>query len=313
MSELNKLSNGKYAYLRRLTTEELLELLAVAPVPAASPEKEAYVDALKEAIIEKENENPTGFFPDIDQQWEQFTTHYLPDAEDAADEPDCTEDAVSVHTSRQSLEVPPKRVFRFRRVWRTAVAAAAAVGCVFIIMVTAQAAGVDVFGVVAQWTEDVFSFRQVPPDSVVTESVNGATEEDGTGTGRRNFSSLQEALDAYGITAVHEPAWLPDGYVLSKSCVEYSDAPYLIILYANYVHNRDYIAIDIMSYEGTPSALIQKENERPEPVEFGGITFYLVENASSSVIAWYDEEYEYYVRGTLDKDTLWETAISMYE
>ena len=47
-----------------------------------SPEDEAYVDALEEAIIEKENENPTGFFPDVDQQWEQFVTHYLPDQKD---------------------------------------------------------------------------------------------------------------------------------------------------------------------------------------------------------------------------------------
>lgn len=47
MSELNELSNTKYAYLRSLSLEELLERLAVAPIPAVSPEKQAYVDALK--------------------------------------------------------------------------------------------------------------------------------------------------------------------------------------------------------------------------------------------------------------------------
>ena len=72
MDELKRLDNNQYAYLRQLPIGKLLELLDIAPVPASCPEDEAYVDALEEAIIEKENENPTGFFPDVDQQWEQF-------------------------------------------------------------------------------------------------------------------------------------------------------------------------------------------------------------------------------------------------
>jgi len=83
MNELKKLDNHQYAYLHQIPIGKLLELLDVAPVPASCPEDEAYVDALEEAIIEKENENPTGLFPDVDQQWEQFVTHYLPGAEDA--------------------------------------------------------------------------------------------------------------------------------------------------------------------------------------------------------------------------------------
>lgn len=108
MSELNELSNTKYAYLRSLSLEELLERLAVAPIPTVSPEKQAYVDALKEAIIEKENENPTGFFPDVDQQWEQFVTQYLPEIEETALEPERMEHADFAQTKQQSLEVPPK-------------------------------------------------------------------------------------------------------------------------------------------------------------------------------------------------------------
>ena len=74
MDELKRLDNNQYAYLRQLSIERLLELLNVAPVPASCPEDEAYVDALEEAIIEKENENPTGFFPDAVPQWERVGT-----------------------------------------------------------------------------------------------------------------------------------------------------------------------------------------------------------------------------------------------
>ena len=59
MDELKKLNHDQYSYLRQLPIDKLLELLDVAPVPASCPEDEAYMDALEEAIIEKEKENST--------------------------------------------------------------------------------------------------------------------------------------------------------------------------------------------------------------------------------------------------------------
>lgn len=308
MSELNQLSNGKYAYLSRLSVEELLDLLSVAPIPAASPEQEAYVDALEEAIIEKENETPTGFFPDPDQQWKQFVTYYLPYAEEAVFEPDPAESAAPEHSGQPYPEVPPKRACRLSRAWRTLLVAAVAVGCMLAIMVTAQATGFDVFGAMARWTEDVFSFKQVPSDNELTENLG---EDDGVAEQKQSFSSLQKALDAYGIAQIHEPTQLPDGFVMDRCVVEYSDTPYFIVFYAKYVCDCDQIAINIASHEGEPDALTQKTDEPPETAEFNGITFYFVENDSSSIVAWYDDAYEYYVSGKLSRDILWETAVSM--
>lgn len=310
MSELNQLSNSKYAYLSRFTAEELLDLLSVAPIPAASPEQEAYVDALKEAIIEKENENPTGFFPDPDQQWKQFLTDYLPFAEEAALEPDCAEDTAPEHPDRSSTEVPPKRTRRFSQLWRTLLIAAAAVGCMFAAMVTAQAAGFDVFGAMARWTEETFSFRSVPSNIELTESLDRSGGTDGQ---KQSFSSLQEALDAYGVTQVHEPTQMPDGFVMNECVVEHSNALYRTTFHVGYVNNRDRIAVNIMSYEGKPAILTQKTDEPPDLKEWNGITFYFVENAYSSIVAWYDDTYEYYVSGKLDREILWKIAVSMIE
>ena len=108
MDKSNKLNGCDYGYLCRLPIDKLLELLALAPSLSDKPEDEAYMDALEEAIIEKENENPTGFFPDVDQQWEQFVTYYLPDQKDTALEPERTEHAVSAQINRQSPTIPPK-------------------------------------------------------------------------------------------------------------------------------------------------------------------------------------------------------------
>ena len=149
METSNKHNQNEYSYLRRLPIDKLLELLALAPSLSDRPEDEAYVDALEEAIIEKENENHTGFFPDVDQQWEQFVAHYLPETDQAESEPEPAEHAISPQTTRH---VPQKRVIQLRQAGRTILVAAAVI-CALAIMVTAQAAGVDVFGAMARWNQ----------------------------------------------------------------------------------------------------------------------------------------------------------------
>lgn len=304
MDELKRLDNNQYAYLRQLSIERLLELLNVAPVPASCPEDEAYVDALEEAIIEKENENPTGFFPDVDQQWEQFVTHYLPNVDEAALKPERIEHAVSAQTNQHPLEVPPKRVVRFSRVWRTALVAAAAVACMFAVMVTAQAAGIDVFGAMARWTEDVFSFGQISPDSEVSDNLNG--EAAGS-----EFSSLQAAFDACGMTEVHEPSWLPEGYALDGVDVLDVDDPFLQSFSTSYTDGERVIGISIMSYEGEPITQVQKIGGPVESVEKNGIVFYYIENSVGHTIAWHSDQYEYYLNSNVGKDVLWKVVESM--
>lgn len=313
MDKSNKLNECDYGYLRRLPIDKLLELLALAPALSDKPEDEAYMDALEEAIIEKENENPTGFFPDVDQQWEQFVTHYLPDPKNTALEPECTEHAVSAQINQQqSLTVPPKRVVRFKRVWRTALIAAVAIVCMFAIMVTAQAAGVDVFGAIARWTEDVFSFGRITPDSQVSDAPAQKTAGQGAEVLSSDFASLQEAFDAYGMTEVHEPGWLPEGYVLDRLDVLAMDDPFLLSFSAAYTDGEERVGIDIMSYEGEPATQVQKIDGPVESVEKDGVMFYHIENSVDRTIAWYSDQYEYYVSGGPGDDILWKVVESMF-
>lgn len=309
MEELKRLNNGQYAYLRQLPIGKLLELLDVAPVPASCPEDEAYVEALEEVIIEKESERPTGLFPDVDRQWEQFVTHYLPDAEEAALE----SDLVSEQTNQHPHEVPQKRVVRFSKVRRVALVAAAMAACLLAAMLTAQAAGVDVFEAMAKWTKDIFSFGQLAPDSQVSDGPTQETLGQGAGTPDIGFTSLQEAFDTYGMTAVHEPTWLPEGYTLDSLDVMHWDDPLHVALYTTYANGEDGIGVDVISYEGEPSMQVQKTDAPMEIKEKNGISFYLITNTSSYTVAWYDDQYEYYISGNLSKDILWKTAISMYD
>lgn len=313
MDKLKRPNKEQYAYLRQLPIGKLLKLLEVAPVPASCPEDEAYVDALEDVIIEKENEHPTGFFPDADQQWEQFATHYLPDLEEeTALEPKRMEHPASAQVNQQPFTVPQKHVVRLSRVCRTGLVAAIAIICMLVIMVTAQAAGVDVFGAMARWTKDVFSFGHIPPDSQVSDSPARKTTGQEAKAPDTEFSSLQEAFDAYGMTEVHEPAWLPDGYALKELCVMCLDDPFLRTFSASYTADERFIGIDIMSYEDEPASQVQKIDGPVESVEKKGVTFYHIENSVGRTIAWCSGQYEYYLSGDTDEDILLKVAESMF-
>ena len=312
MDELKRLNNNQYAYLRRLPIGKLLELLDIAPVPASCSEDEAYVEALEEAIIEKENENPTGFFPDVDQQWEQFVTHYLPDQGDTALEPERTEHAVSAQINHQSFLVPQKRVVRFKRLCRTALVAAVAIACMFAVMVTAQATGVDVFGAMARWTEDVFSFGQIVPNSQVSNSPIQETIGQSAKVPNIGFDSLQEAFDAYGMTEVHEPTWLPERYTLDDVDVLAMDDPFLRTFSASYTDGEGRVSISIISYEGEPATQVQKIGGLVGSKVKDGITFYLIQNTENNTIAWHTDQYEYFLASKEGTDILLKITESMF-
>lgn len=312
MDETNRHDYKEYAYLRQLPIDKLLELLAVAPALSDRPEDEAYMSALEEAIIEKENENPTGFFPDVDQQWNEFVTYYMPSASETEAEPKNLEHTASPQTLQPSINAPSKRVIRLKQVRRTVLVAAAAIACIFAIMVTAQASGIDVFGAMAQWTKDVFSFGQIAPDTQVSddpaqEMAGQETEAPGT-----EFVSLQEALDTYGITEVHEPSWFPEGYALDSIDVLAVDDPFLRSFSASYTDGKGRLSVKVMNYKGEPIAQVQKTDDPVESMELNGITFYLIKNTENYTIAWYKDQYEYYLSSKGGKDILWKVAVSMF-
>ena len=66
-----------------------------------------------------------------------------------------------------------------------------------------------------------------------------------------------------------------------------------------------------MSYEGEPATQVQKIDGPVESVEENGIMFYHIENSTDRTIAWYSDQYEYYVSGDLGDDILWKVVESM--
>jgi hypothetical protein len=75
MTERQDLSKCLSA-LQNLTVEELECLLKDAVFPQSGSENEKLVDAIIDAILKKETENPTGRLTDIESAWKEFQEHY---------------------------------------------------------------------------------------------------------------------------------------------------------------------------------------------------------------------------------------------
>lgn len=91
----------------------------------------------------------------------------------------------------------------------------------------------------------MFSFGQIAPNSEVSDNLDSETAG-------QEFSSLQEAFDAYGMTEVHEPGWLPEGYTLDELDVTCLDDPFLRSFSASYTDGEGRVSVKVMSYEGEP-------------------------------------------------------------
>lgn len=94
--------------------------------------------------------------------------------------------------------------FRFRRVIPRIIAAAVIVG--ILGMLFAQATGFDVLGAIGQWTRDTFRFSSSSvslPDAFESTQTTAVAEE---------YSTLQDAFDAYSIETPLAPSWIPEGY-----------------------------------------------------------------------------------------------------
>ena len=192
----------------------------------------------------------------------------------------------------------PRR--RLRHVWRLGLAAVLTIICMFGGMVVAQAAGWDVFGAVGRWTDDVFSFGAIRSD--------GALDVDADG----EFTSLQAALDAYGITEVSEPTWFPDGYTFRCVTENRLSNGDFIGLTAEYVNGENILIIGFESYQNKPSMQVEKTDAPVETFVVNDTMVYLLENINNNAAAWITEHFECLIGGRVTKSELRQMVVSIY-
>lgn len=200
---------------------------------------------------------------------------------------------------RKLQQFLPRRRRRTGRAWRMALTAAITVICMMGSLVVAQAAGRDVLGALAQWTDEVFSFGEVRSDGAVDVPKDG-------------FASLQAALDAYGITEVSEPTWIPEGYRFKSVTVDCRTNGDLIGMAAEYSNGTYTLFVEFNNYRDEPSMQIEKTDVPVETFAVHDTTVYLLENINNNAAAWMTEHFECCITGAVEKSELQQMVLSIY-
>ena len=264
---VNKNQYGSDAYLEQLSTEQLEDILR-ADLASEDQENDEAVFHILEVLEKREKENPTGRLPDTDQAWQEFQKYYnIPEGEGQSLYP------IRNNQEKRSTSVPTKtrRVFRPRKI----LVVAAVLILMFGGMLTAQAAGVDVFGAIGRWTEEKFHFEITP------------ASEDGT-----TDYTFREASRKRGLPQSLIPTWYPKGFESSEP-IDDSVEDYVDSVYCEYINkeeNRSYLAMVSRYFdsEAIAAAVYEKDDTEVEIYESKGRTFYIMSNLDSMTATWSD-------------------------
>lgn len=271
----NGSSGHKFKFLEQLSVEDLECLLCLS---SDAEETEAFLDAVAEVIAEREKEHPTGRLPSVDDAWNEFQTLYqnhssehMPPDDDKEDDQKDQEDEDPISAPRKSVSRLPRRARRsaFRRLWPIAatvlITIALTVGC----MVGVQATGLNVFGALAEWTDEFFHFVPAPSDR----------------------DRIKNALKEQGIPEELAPAWIPEGFECKNVDTASNDDGSTITV--EYVNADGSLGIQIRKYND-PNYLVdwdcQKDTPDAEPFVSHQRQFYILSNLECTTATWSDSQ-----------------------
>lgn len=294
--------NQNYAYLSRLSTQKLLELLAAAPAPAETPEDKAYIDAIVEVVLEREERHPTGLLPDPEQAWEEFQQYYnTPEGEDLslypAENPGTAPSEPAPSQTEYRPQRRPKRHF-FRRV----VIVAAVVVCIAL----PPALGFEnVFQLIGAWTDDIFLLNNV-------SSLEGNEIE-----ADKKSVDIEEILGELNYSENIFPTWIPEGFELEKVITNefvLSGKTELRIHYKN-GQTRELITFTYNVYNSIASGTMtafEKDANALEEYFVGDVTHYIFENLGKYIAVWNQNTIECAISGDVSLTELKEMLNSIY-
>lgn len=283
----------RFANLNRLSTEQLEELLRTAPLLPDSQETSDYYDAIEEVILQRETEHPTGRIQDVDSAWAEFQEQYL----------SSTSESAQLYPEERSemptLSVSTNKAYA-KNIFRKVVPIAATIAVVFMSMIAAQAAGVDVFGSLARWTEETFHFNGGNGASA-TDAARPQVEDE-------TYLAIQAEVDKIGIDVPVVPTWFPDGYELQE--INLSDPEIIEWMSVDcFLKNEDgkTIVWSVRKYEEGHdiSSIVFEKDGRPVTQYLGGDKlFYIMSNNSRKTAAWSDGQIVVNIGGDLSEDTI---------
>lgn len=275
MSENSGASFSKAIY-KKMSDEELQNTLRCAMLSVGATDH----TQIEMILAEMERRGINEPIRSPEEAWAEFEEVY-------SGKESCYSDcapAVSPHIEKLP-SAPPLRRHHLKR--KTLVLAAV-ISVMLASLLTVQAAGVDVFGAIARWTTELFSFGKTEESRGLV--VDGKWPEIDLERNQQ-FTSLQEALDYYGVTEVVAPQWIPGGFSEEKVSVEQNGV--WLAFFAEYAdENGKVLVVSYSSYVSEPPTYYEKSGSLLEIFEASGNTYYALKNLKNYIIAWVTPHFE---------------------
>lgn len=301
-SVAEKNAKEKYAYLDQLSTKELQEILR-ADVDSPGRGDDEAIFYILEVMEKREQEHPSGSFPDLDACWQEFQTIYhTPEGEGQSLYP--AEDPDEAPAGAAPAGKPRRRVLRR---W----VLAAALLALLIASLAIPVAGYDnLLEMIGHWTSEQFTFMTADREDesgLITDSEDSAETDVG--------AELRQVLQEYGITENVVPTWMPDGFeqvgeVLVQEYAEFGRNEFFVA----YSDGSNSCTINItQTVDPVQGRTYEKISGSPEPYISGNIEHYIIQNTDSTMAAWYIQNLECSITATFSRPDMERVIDSIYE
>lgn len=170
--------------------------------------------------------------------------------------------------------------------------------------VAAQAFGLNVFGTVARWSSEVFRMQS---EDVPYAMIRFNPLEEGE---EASYDTLEEAIDAFGITAPIAPTWIPERFVLTK--VTAINQPNGISIFADYKCDDGFFKIQYRETTNFDLYDFEREDSHIELYVCSKINHYLMSDMERWKAYWQNGKFECFVSGTISEQEIKDIVDSIY-
>lgn len=228
---------------------------------------------------------------DVEAAWERLEKELIPFHENGGSYPG---EEVEDEPEERAPKEGKRATRKFRPVLQRVGLIAATICIFFTGMLSVQAAGIDVFGTLARWTNETFHF-----ETQVAQEPNSAETMD-------ELDRFKSVLNAYSLDPGLAPSWLPDGYTMSNVEV-YQDNTMLQVFSSCKNAEDGYFGIQILRYEDAKRLsrhTFEKSPEKVETVLSHGKQFYILTNEDTLTATWSDGNVLMSIAGNLPREDL---------
>lgn len=262
--------------LDEMSTAELLEALEQT---LFSMTEENYDGELLDAYLDElDRKSPMPEHPATDESYERFKARVGK-----------MNAAINPLESAPAASAKPKPR---HTALRTALVAVIAAACLLSCMVVVQAAGLDVFGSIARWTDSLFGFGAIGEP---------AASPSPTGTQEVTVEYIETLLPT-----------VPDGFVMGEPEV-FEDAETGCIEYWTCYYNDDkFIAFSAVEQPEENISKYQKDYQDVRIIDIDGQVFYVFMNNGYASTAWKFANLECNITTNLTKENLSDIIVNSY-